>query len=111
MRKIWSGNAPTSDDTLEPIYGLNARNIVRSQEVIVGATQVKVPATPIIYRMNMLIKNVSTNIIYIGGDGVLTTSGYPLYPMGELRIDAEDKVDVYAITTIAGQALRVIEGA
>jgi len=80
----------------------------RSFDMQVGTTPVCVlPANP--KRLSYSIVNNGTATIFLGADqGVTIDSGEPL-PAGAMVSDDRDKENVYAISPIANQDVRITE--
>ena len=86
--------------------------IIQSLVPVLG-TATKLGGTAI-NRINLLMKNVSTNTktFYIGSSTVTTsgaTQGIPLEPGETLSIDATSKNNIYAIASASGESLNIIE--
>ena len=96
-----------NDGTL--IIGFFLRRNIRQSAVTVGVSPTLIPSVPLARRLSMLIINNGTAPIYLGYSSVTTSDGFPLYPRAEIRIDIEDSVDVYGISTIPTE-VRVLEG-
>ena len=60
-------------------------------------------------RKNIVIMNNSTEIIYIGGVDVTTTTGLPLAASEKITIDLE--TNLYAVCGTAGADVRILESA
>ena len=77
-----------------------------------GTISVAVTATLVVGantdRTYVIVRNVATNDIYIGGSGVTTSNGYLLRPNDSLII-VLDTTAVYAVSGTASQDLRYME--
>lgn len=113
MYKFFAPNEGLKDSNHENIYGIVARNNIRSQAITVGTQAVVLPTASLTDRISLIIANSSTGgqVVYIGNPGVTVAQGFPIYPRGSITIACEDKCYVYAIADGAGGEVRIIEGA
>ena len=111
MYRTHTGNEGNRNEGGDLLYGLIVQRAVRQSAVTAGLAAVKVPITPLRYRKSLQIFNNAANVVYLGDASVTAADGYPLYPRASINIQIEDGIDVYAISAIAGQELRIIEGA
>lgn len=87
---------------------------ITSTVVTLNTTTVTaIPTANYANRSSMIVYNAgaatTTNIVYIGGNGVLTTTGFPLYAQERLTLDVNGTVTVYAIADLTGTAVRITE--
>ena len=107
--KTYTGNESVRDSDLTLIIGGLVRRSIRQQAVTVGVTATAIPAIALSKRLFILIINNSDNIVYIGNSSVTTAGGFPLLPRGALRLDIEDDVIVYGVSS-APSEVRILEG-
>lgn len=110
MIKSYTGNEGNRDGNNELLYGVMVRNGLVSQNVSIGITATPIPTTPQTRRLTILIINIGTVEVYLGGFDVSTANGFPLYPRAVMRIDIEDDAIIYGIVANGTQNLRIIEG-
>lgn len=79
--------------------------------VTVGTTAVelRIGGSDYVGRQTLVVYNDSNKIIYLGDSGVTTSTGQPLFPRQRAYINHSDKNRTYAITTTAGNTLRLWE--
>jgi hypothetical protein len=111
MLKQFSPNAGILNPGLDYLYGLIIQRTIRQAVISLGGAATRIPTTPLQYRKSLLIFNNSGDIIYIGGSDVTAINGYPIYPRGQMNIQIEDGVDLYAISAGAASDIRICEGA
>lgn len=109
--EYWTSNEGSRNKYGNLLQSLVITRTVLQQAIAVGATAVKLPTTPIQARHSLLIQNSGSNAIYLGDSSVTTADGYPIYPRGQILIQIEDTVDLYAIASAAGESVRILEGA
>lgn len=111
MLKQFSPNAGILNPELDYLYGLIIQKRVRSQAISLGGVATKLPTTPITNRKSLMILNNSSDIIYIGDATVDATTGYPIYPRGQMNVQIEDGVDLYGVSAGGASDIRICEGA
>jgi hypothetical protein len=77
--------------------------------VVVGVTAVKIPSTALASRRSIQIENLGTRPIFLGASGVTVATGVKVNPGSVWEQDCGATVDVYGISSIAAQDVRVIE--
>ena len=110
MIKWWTGNEGNRNEAGILLYGLIVQEGILQQAVSIGASATKIPTTPLSRRKSLWIFNNSSNVIYMGDSTVTTANGFPLYPHGVMNIQVEDGIDIYGISTVAAQEVRILEG-
>lgn len=110
MGKSFGANEHITYDDGVLWLGLSIQRSVRPKAVTVGVDATKIPTLPLSRRKNILIVNISSNIIYIGNSSVTTSNGFPFYPRAVLQIAIEDNVDIYGIAS-GNSECRILEGA
>ena len=75
----------------------------------VGTSAVQLASTPLSGRKRMLIQNLGSKAIYVGPTGVLTTTGLRIASNANAEFMFEENCPIYAISTAAGQDVRVME--
>lgn len=124
--EVYISNDAVVDGSAELIYAKNVRierllrvtadvieEGVLSTEVIVGIAAVPLPAANLLNRINVLIYNDGANTIFVGPAGVTTagaTKGIPVAPASSLSLNVTSGVTLYAISTVAGNSVVVMEG-
>ena len=110
--KVFTGNENIRDSDGTLIVGLMVRRTIRQQSVTVGTSAIKIPTSPLSNRVSILIVNSSTSgqIVYIGDATVTSANGFPLRVNASLKVEIEDSVDIYGISSAASADLRIIEG-
>ncbi len=84
---------------------------IRSQAVTVGSTAVKLPADPPLeFRKGVVIHNIGSIVIYIGGSTVSVAQGFPILAGEKIFIAAQGNPNgtIYAIATDDNE-VRVLE--
>lgn len=104
--------------TSTPISGtvnanLNGLASFQTSQYTVGTSATQLTVTPLTGRSSLAVKVVttaSTEAVYIGNSsGVTTANGYPLFNGDSIEIDLTGAHSIYAIGTLAGQKVYVIE--
>ena len=97
-------------DLYRRVYVNDNPNIaVNSQAVTVGTGAVALPTTALSGRMRLVVQNLGSKAIFIGPSGVTTTSGMQVSAGSTLVVELGDAVNLYGISTAAGQNVRVFE--
>lgn len=110
MIKWHTGNEGNRNEAGILLYGLIVQESILQQAISVGLTPTKIPTTTLARRKSLWIFNNALNAIFIGSSTVSTADGFPLYPRGVMNIQVEDGIDIYGISSVAGQELRILEG-
>ena len=111
MYKTHTGNEGNRNQSGDLLYGLIVQRAVLQQTVTIGVVAGKLPTTPLSLRKSMYIFNNGTSPIFLGNSLVTILDGFPVYPHASVNIQIEDGIDVYAISSVAGQDIRILEGA
>ena len=77
----------------------------------ITSTATAIPATTLVGRRSMVIKNEGSNTIYLGASTVTVASGYKLNSGDEKPFDVGDDIILYGIVSTGTEELRVLEGA
>lgn len=105
--------ANLAQDLYRRVYIHDAPNMsVLSAKVTVGATEVALPASALAGRTRVMIQNISSNDVYVGGTGVTTsgaTMGLRVAKGGTLSLEAGQNVALFAIAAGAGNDVIVME--
>jgi len=109
--EYFQGNIGNRNKFNDLLPGLVITRQILESEVTVAAIATKIPASPIQARHSLLIQNIGNNVVYLGSPTVTTANGYPIYPRGQITIQIEDDIDLYGIGAVAGEKLRIMEGA
>lgn len=97
--------------------GLEVQDIANTNIVTtatpVSTTAVSVVGSALSDRKFLYLANEGNRVLYLGKTGVLTTTGYPIYPGMQLEFRLGDAIDVKAIgpTGASSEDLRVLEAA
>jgi hypothetical protein len=96
---------PVTNFNLNPLQG-----VAKSTRVLVTSTRVVLPDSPLENRRTVIIYNMSSVDVFIGGDDVTTTDGLPV-PAGSFSppIDAGMHMRLSAIVAAGIQEVRVLE--
>lgn len=82
----------------------------KTSVVTVGATAVEIAATPLTDRTRLLVQNVGNKDIVIGESGSVTLANGIVIPGGaSMELPYGDAANMFAISSAAGQELRVLE--
>ncbi len=104
--------APASETDERPYLIADRANVaVKAAALSVGTTAVELTAG-LARRRKLYIKNIgTTNVLYVGGSGVATGSGYPIRVKEELWLDVTPGAAVYGImvSPTASANVRVLE--
>ena len=76
-------------------------------EAVIGAS------TPVTGPVSLIGAESNTDVIYIGGSGVTSNTGFPVHPSGQgppLVLWVENLDLIYCISNSASQSLRIIGG-
>lgn len=88
----------------------DACNIGMSQAAVtVGTSAVALFASPLANRKRVIIQNRGSASIFVGASGVATTDGIEVSKGGSLALEAGVACALYAISTSAGNNVRVIQ--
>lgn len=82
---------------------------VLATAVTVGTTAVALPASALANRARIIVQNNGDKSIFIGGSGVTTATGVEISKGGSWTEEIGAGAVVYAISTAAGQNVRVVE--
>lgn len=97
---------------INPIYPLTYQ--VKTQVVSVAVTATKLPTTPLVGRIYIMIQNVGTATVYIGSStvtaGTTSTGGIQLLPFEKWYQEYDHTVDVYGIVASSTCNVVVEEG-
>jgi len=84
----------------------------KTTTLLVGDTETALPTTPIVGRVSISIRNLSSsNSVYIGltgvtaGDGISTTNGWNLDPNSSFNMDLAADIVIYGICTGGNTAI------
>ena len=87
--------------------------ITSSSITLNTVTVATIPSANYASRKSMVIYNAgaatTTNKVYIGGNGVLTTTGFLLQAAERLILDASGSLSVMAIADLTGTTLNILE--
>lgn len=88
-----------------------ATETMRCAAVTVGtsAVVVRAGATALTNRLSIQIQNVGHLPIVLGTSNVTVNTGIILYPKSSVVYDAKESIEFYAIASVSGQELRVME--
>jgi len=86
-----------------------ANRAVSSTVTAVTATAAVIVATTLAGRTRVIIQNTSSGAVYIGGSGVLTTTGFTIAKGASLELEAGEFVALYVIASGANGDIRVLE--
>lgn len=86
-----------------------ASHLGSSVTLILANTAYNLPSSELAKRKNIIVMNNSAYTIYLGGSGVLTTTGLPLAASEKMTVDSES--GLYAICGSAGAEVRILESA
>lgn len=89
--------------------GLNA---FATSQYAVGTSAVQLAPSPLVGRssISVAIEAAPNTPVYIGNSsGVTVGNGYPLYDGSSIQLDLTDSGQVWAISTVAGQTVAVLE--
>jgi len=100
-----SGNLRVSGDLLIA----SPNTAIASAAVTVGLTEVALPTTPIAGREEVTIQNRGPNSIFIGPTGVTTSTGLEIGKRSNMTLNLGSAVDVFGISSAAGNNVRVFE--
>lgn len=101
---------PNSDGSLN--VDLNPLDSFQTSQYSVGPSAVPLTVTPLTNRQSVSIKALTTSsaIVYIGNSNSVTTStGYPLLNGDSLNMDLDGVHQIWAIASLAGQTVCVLE--
>lgn len=87
-------------------------NHFQTSQYAIGTTAVQLTPVPLANRSSASIRIQAANnvAVYIGNDASVTPStGYPLYDRDSLELDLTPTSTIYAVSTIAGQVVAVLE--
>ena len=76
----------------------------------IAATATAIPATALVGRTTIVMKNTGSATIYVGSSTVTTANGYPLAAGAELALDLNENVVIYGIVATSTETLAIIEG-
>lgn len=110
MIRWHTGNEGNRNSAGILLYGLIVQEGILQQAISIGASATKIPTTALARRKSLWIFNNATNVVYIGDSTVSTANGFPLYPHAVMNIQVEDGIDIYGISSVAAQEIRIIEG-
>jgi hypothetical protein len=82
---------------------------ILSTNVSVGVTATTLPASALAGRQRLLIQNVGTASVFVGGAGVTTANGIEIQVFGNLSLDVSSTVSVSGIVASGTQNVRVLE--
>ena len=110
MYKTFTGNEGSRNDVGDHLYGLIIQRAIKQQAFTCQNTATPTPTIPLQDRKSLQIFNNSDNIIYYGASDVSVANGMPIYPHGAEMIQIEDGIDVYTISDLGGEDIRLVEG-
>lgn len=111
MRALFAPNENIREGTDSLLWlGLFIQRSIRSSTVTVATSATKIPTTPLANRKVIMIINISTSIVYVGGSSVTTSNGWPIYQRAALTLYIEDNIDIYGIAGASAE-VRILEGA
>lgn len=97
-------------DLYRRVFVNSASNIGQAQAAVtVGTTAVQLTASPLAGRTGLIIQNNGNKSIFVGDSGVTTSDGLEVGKGGSLHLEAGEVIDLYAISTNAGQDVRIFE--
>lgn len=77
--------------------------ITYGKQTLAAATATKVPASAMISRTSILILNVDTQPMYVGGDtSVTATTGFKLAANASIELEVSENAPVYVYSTAGG---------
>lgn len=83
---------------------------ILQQQVTITTSATAIPATALVGRTSILIKNTGANTIYLGSSTVTTANGYPLAANESISLELEDVVIMYGIVAANTETVNIIEG-
>lgn len=101
----------TSDDSI-PVVMASDQSIGRSGVVVfqhaVGASQSQLPSNAISLSVTIKAMNNNTGVVYVGINGVTTSSGFELGPGESISLSVDNTSRLYAIADASSQRLCVL---
>lgn len=82
---------------------------ITSAAFTVGTSEVALPTTPVAGRDEVTIQNRGPNPIFIGPTGVTTSTGLEIGKRSNMTLNLGPSVDVFGISAVAGNNVRVFE--
>ena len=97
-------------DAYRRVYINDAPNISAAcVAVSVGTSEAALPAANLAGRTRMLVQNNGNVSIYVGPTGVTTATGIEVSKGSTLALEAGQAINLFAISTLAAQDVRVFE--
>lgn len=97
----------TTDNRLKTFHAPDSA--AQNSVATVGTSAVELAATPLTNRKKIVIQNNGSKAIYIGATGVTTATGICIPKGASYSEDWGPNVDIFAISSTAGQNVRVME--
>lgn len=107
---IFSPNERFHDRDGNLMVDLLAQTRIVTQAVAVTTTATKLPSSPLRSRRWVRFFNNSSQVVYIGGSDVTTTTGWPVYPRQTETYALWDTCDMYGISASGSVNIIVMEG-
>jgi hypothetical protein len=104
-----NGVSTVSGTVTTNVNGLNA---FKTTQYAINTSIIQLTPTPLPNRSAMTLKAVTsaaTECIYIGDSSVSTSTGYPLFNGDSLQLDLTAVFNIYAIGSVTGQKLYIME--
>lgn len=96
-----------------PVTNININGLrgpVKSTEINAETTPTKLPGAALTNRRSIIIYNNGSQTVYLGGDDVSVTNGFPVAAGSySPSIDLSDRVELYGIVTTSTANIRVLE--
>lgn len=74
-------------------------------QTTVGTTQVQLPAEALNQGVNLKAPSTNTGKLYLGDDGVTTSTGYPLSANEQTFVSCDDLSRIFVISDTSGQKI------
>jgi len=101
--------ASLASDLYRRVLINDAPNIAVASEATTIGTTAAVVATALAGRTRLMVQNSGDKSIFVGPAAVTTASGIEISKGGTLSLELGEAVDLYAISTAAGQDVRVMQ--
>lgn len=101
--------ASLASDLYRRVFINDAPNISVSSAAVTVGTSAVVLGTAIAGRTRVMVQNNGDKPIFVGPTGVTTSSGLEVSKGGTLALELGEAVDLYGISTNAGQDVRVLQ--
>lgn len=98
----------TSDNRLETFHAPDSS--AQNSTATVGTSAVELASSPLANRKKIIVQNNGDKAIYLGGANTVTTANGICIPKGaSFELDWGPSVDLWAISSSAGQDVRIME--